>query len=520
MDDDAEVLDWGNEDDEAQVAVAYQESGQDDAEDAISLGGDEDDEIYPYKTLSHEDLSKAQQAFPRSSQTPQQGNSGKRDLQRENSDTLQKPLSQATDSSQLQRSQSLTQKVHGLPAKPIGAPTSPLPAPATTSTLASTMAVRERRLNAPSKNVSSSRDRGTGLPPDWEERLPRNGGDNPYFYNVKTHQSTWTRPPFADLGSPSPGKGRDYDGVHGIVDRSPRRGVVDDVARPPLTEVRRRTSPGGSLTFDDRHYRPGASGAVNLQPTLVDKHATQTASPRSFQRLPSPRGSDRRRETRPVTPPPPRRPRSAERPGRTQRAPSLPPADRLPSRRDTGDVRRSPIQDRAWDRTRVTSGRDDMRGQDFTVESTAHRGRRPRDDALPDRMRNNQEPRASSTLSASSLPSSPLAIRTVRRVPSRGGGYSVNDCLEKPREWDRISRTYLFTCPCLPVLDSWPVIVDSVFPLVYFRPSVFLLVLNNILFVLSSRAKVATLTSPRSLTAEALCGAWVFWSRLPAEGTT
>ncbi|KIP11853.1 hypothetical protein PHLGIDRAFT_417590 [Phlebiopsis gigantea 11061_1 CR5-6] len=394
MEDDAEVLDWGNEDDEAQVAVAYQQVGQDDAEDAVSLGGDEDDEIYPYKT-PHEDLSKAQQTLPRSSQTPQQGNHGKRDLQRENSDTSQKPLSQVTDSSQLQRSHSLTQMIHGLPAKPIGAPTSPLPVPATTSTLASTMAARERRSNGPSKNVSSSRDRGTGLPPDWEERLPRNGGSNPYFYNVKTHQSTWTRPHFADLGSPSPDKGRDYDAVHSIVDRSPRRSVADHIARPPLTEVRRRASPGGSLTFDERHYRPGASSAVNMPSDLVDKHAIQTASPRSLQRPLSPRGPDRRRESRPITPPPSRRPRSVERPGRTQRAPSPPLTDRLPPRRDAIGVRRSPIQDRAWDRTRVSSGHDGLRGQDFGVEPTAHRGRRPLDDALPERMRNNQEPHAS-----------------------------------------------------------------------------------------------------------------------------
>lgn len=461
MEDDAEVLDWGNEDDEAQIPVAYQQAGQDDAEDAVSLGGDEDDEIYPYKTPSHEDLSKAQQGFSRSSQTPQQGSHGKRDLQRENSDTPQKPLSQATDSSQLQRSHSFTQKVHGLPPKPIGAPTSPLPAPATTSTLASTMAVRERRSNGPSKNVSRSRDRGTGLPPDWEERLPRNGGSNPYFYNVKTHQSTWTRPPFADLDSPSSGKGRDYDAVHGIVDRSPRRSVADDVARPPLTEVRRRASPGGSLTFDDRHYRPGASSGVTMPPALADKHAIQTASPRSLQRPPSPRGPDRRRETRPITPPLSRRPRSLDRPGRVQRVPSPPPTDRLPPRRDTIDVRRSPLQDRAWDRTRAPSGHDDLREQGFGAESTIHRGRRPRDDALSERMRNNQESHASSTLSASSLPSSILAIHSVRRVHSRGGGYSVNDCLEKPREWDRIARTFPFARPCPLVLDSWPIIVDS-----------------------------------------------------------
>ena len=67
MDDDAEVLDWGNEDDESQAADSYKgqtqarslsgtalaSSGdQEEVEDAVSLGGDEDEDVYPYATES------------------------------------------------------------------------------------------------------------------------------------------------------------------------------------------------------------------------------------------------------------------------------------------------------------------------------------------------------------------------------------------------------------------------------------------------------------------------------------
>lgn len=512
MEDDTEVLDWGNEDDELQASESYraalQQNGQDDAEDAVSLGGDEDDEIYPYKATSHEDSSRSQQSGLRQPQTPQQTPNGKRDLQRENSGTPQKSSSRQTDSSQLRRSQSLGQLTHALPPKPtFAAPPSPLATPATTSTLASAMVVRERRSNGHSKSVSGSRDRGSGLPPDWEERYPRGGGSNPYYYNVKTHESTWTRPLLVDSDSALPSKERDSDSVRVGIDLSPRRGIVEDLSRSPKKEGRRRASPEGSLTYEDRHYRPDAGGTSNGLNALVEKEDTYIPLP---PRPVSPRGVDRRRDARSVTPPPSRRQaRSVERPNRVHRELSPPPAERLTSRRDVPDARQSPLQDRVWDRSRASHLQEDTRGRDFSGEPNAARGRRPRDDALPESLRSDQDSRnaynvwtAPSTLSASSL----LAIHRIRRVYfSRGGRYSAHDCLEKPREWNRIARVYSFSPPYLPVLDSWP-IMDSVFAVLSFRPCVFLLVLNRIVFVLSSRASIATPACPRAFATTALPG--------------
>lgn len=491
MEEDSEVLDWGNEDDEVQVAesnrASVQQNGQDDAEDAVSLGGDEDDEIYPYRPVSHEDPSKARQGTPHASQSSQPHAAGKQEYQGENSAASQKPLSRQSDSSGLRRSQSLGQMTHALPPKPnFAPPPSPRPTPVTTSTLASAMVFRDKRSNGHGKNVSGSRDRGSGLPPDWEERYPRGGGRGPYYYNVKTHESTWSRPLVADSGPSSPAKERDVDTVRRPLDLSPRRNVPDDVSRSPHKEAKRPVSPGGPLSFDDRHYRPG-SAALNGSSTAEVGLQPQGLGVGLPPRPVSPKVPERRRDARSVTPPPARRhARSLERPSRTRRDVSPPPMERGVPARDRVDVRRSPVLERAWDRPRDGYPQDETRGREYANE----RGRRPRDDPVSEHTRNGQDARESyptwsapSTLSASSL----LAIHRIRRLfSSRGGGRSSHDCLEKPRDWSHSSRVQHpspSSCPRL--------LADHGLLSFLFRPFVILPVLNMPLFVISSRASVS-----------------------------
>ena len=49
-------------------------------------------------------------------------------------------------------------------------------------------------------------DGDDSLPPDWEIRYPRTGGQDAYYYNTKTDESTWTRPRAPTSGRSLPTK--------------------------------------------------------------------------------------------------------------------------------------------------------------------------------------------------------------------------------------------------------------------------------------------------------------------------
>ncbi|KAH9835456.1 uncharacterized protein C8Q71DRAFT_682660, partial [Rhodofomes roseus] len=184
MEDDAEVLDWGHEDDE-QTA----QRGPEDAEDAVSLGGDEDDtqDYYAYQASEQEDTKAASQTSNPQSRRESYGSKQSMAPQRE------------PDSPQLRRSQSVGKLTHALPPKPVLSVAPVHPSPAQASTLASSMIQREPRANGHGKPTSGSNQ--DALPPDWELRQARSGGGEQYFYNTKTHESTWTRP-VSDKSSP------------------------------------------------------------------------------------------------------------------------------------------------------------------------------------------------------------------------------------------------------------------------------------------------------------------------------
>lgn len=414
MEEDSELLDWGNEDDESQAQASYpshysqRNSVPHDAEDAVSLGGDDDD-LHEFSAYQSRPVHDAEQfSHSRSSRPPStpQRQQTPPPKHRERSGSPHKS-SRRNDSPSLIRSQplSMAKLTHALPPKPVLATASIARSPPLASTLASSMIQRERRLNGQSRGKSVSVEASDGLPPDWEIRYPRNGGREAYYYNVRTHESTWTRPQdVVHVASPAKDS---RDSRARSLSRS-----VDDGAHSqglPRTALhkdsKRRTSPAPvvttELTYEDRHYRPGDS-TVNAQTDRVPRAQARPLSP-----------------ARSVTPPPRR-----EALARRDLSRSLSPVNDSwrPNARD---------EDRSWGRHR----NEDTRS---LSPETRPRGRRQRADIemppLEDesiRRDHSREWPAHSTLSAS-YPPSPSPSGTRRLCSSRGGG-SFCKSLKKPR---------------------------------------------------------------------------------------
>ncbi|KAH9943524.1 hypothetical protein B0H21DRAFT_662416, partial [Amylocystis lapponica] len=234
MDEDTEVLDWGNEDDEQQGAHLYQKAtaghdatwrDPDDAEDAVSLGDeDEAQDFATHQSTDHDSSQRGKPATPRS--PPEQRSAipattfNRTNFVHFNSAQKQPPSQPQpnSDSPNLKRTQSQPKLIHALPPKPVlTAPVYVQPLPPQTSTLAGPMVRRERRQNGTAQPGTGDSD---ALPPDWEIRYPRGGGSEAYFYNITTQKSTWTHPGLVSGGS-SPSKDRE-NGTSQVADtRSP-----------------------------------------------------------------------------------------------------------------------------------------------------------------------------------------------------------------------------------------------------------------------------------------------------------
>ncbi|KAJ3004148.1 hypothetical protein NUW54_g4952 [Trametes sanguinea] len=369
------------------------------------------------------------------------------------------------------------------------------PSPVRPGILASAMSYRQKKTNGSGKS-SVAPDGGDPLPPDWEIRYPRNGGKDAYYFNVKTEESTWVRPRLPPSGKSSPVKDRestsgqlspDLEAVwsdragRGQGPRTQRRDPTSRVATPPPPA-------DGSLTYQDRHYRPGDVTGAAAKTEIVDRrderpgtkptHLSESSHGRT--RTPSPQASDRRWRPRSVSPSRQRLPRR-----------DFTPPPRGDMREASRDFDRQ--ADVGWDRPlrqepvagiraapRSPSGRRVRRKDD--IEPPLRRSndvieppRRPDDVDLPIYRRDDVEPRtrrkddiearlprkhdveprrnddiehplrplprkqpsarhenyewpASSTLFASSSTS-----RLQHRRSSRGGGQVFVDCLVKPR---------------------------------------------------------------------------------------
>lgn len=336
MEEETEVLDWGNEDDEQQYEQrahnhhtgANDGEGVEDAEeDAVSLGGDEDDDVehyYAYQSSSNKDgtsmivTSKAQQ--PLSSSVTQGNSNSTRELQRDQPSNSRKPTShsqsqQSPQRTSPRRSQSFGKMTHSLPPKPVLSSV-PFMQPTHPSSLIEATAMsgstHSKHKGVNGKPVSTPDDT-TPLPPDWEMKQPRSGSGGVYYYNVRTHQSTWTRP-ILNSGGRSPVKEKERTWTLNSESRGSIRSSNSSPTRhneqQPLSGRSVELSPQvtsdtGSLSYGDRHYRPGEGVQVPTTNVLEKRHDDDSAtSPRMSSDLPlqapSPavRGRDDKRPSR------------------------------------------------------------------------------------------------------------------------------------------------------------------------------------------------------------------------------
>lgn len=320
MEEDNEVLDWGNEDDEQQYEqrVHNQQTGdgvaEEAEEDAVSLGGDEDDteHYYAYKSTQPDERpapsSKPVSSHQQQQQTPNSApvsQASNRDLQREHSGGSVKTHTHVQYSphhSPKRRSQSFGKMTHSLPPKPIVSAV-PFLQPTHSSSIIEATAMSVHREKKNGKPISSA-DAVDALPPDWEVKQPRSGGGGVYYYNVRTHQSTWTRPV---SGGRSPAK--DKERPRTLTGESrPRSGNSSPVRASELLKPyhsgRSEEPPvsQSALSYDDRHYRPGeAPPAEKRREERFDpsnkRSSTPPRSPRMspnhLMRPPSPMGRGR-----------------------------------------------------------------------------------------------------------------------------------------------------------------------------------------------------------------------------------
>ena len=150
---------------------------------------------------------------------------------------------------------------HALPPKPI---VTPIPPSRTPSSFIQASAMSDIRRDS-EKDRDGGRKRANGakqsntdaLPPDWEVRRSSSGAT--YYYNTRTFVSQWERP-VADGKAPS-SKPRSIDEENlepraaSKVDET--RGT-DDLHSDKFRESRRREEKplNQFLSYDDRHYRP------------------------------------------------------------------------------------------------------------------------------------------------------------------------------------------------------------------------------------------------------------------------
>ncbi|PBK83419.1 hypothetical protein ARMGADRAFT_1018994 [Armillaria gallica] len=209
----------------------------DDDEDAVSLGPDEDEPGYYHKDSYQND------SFP----------SGDGDVADANDDGA--APGSTPHSAPQHRPQPLTREnsvnsprnttspqrhhlIHGLPPKPVVAnvpflhPSHPSLIEATAMSRSTAKTKTSSGNNGFAPKPASSVD-AKDLPLDWQIRNSHNG--DMYYYNTKTHVSTWERPV--------------------------RNGLQDDKISQPLHFPTSSSSGPKDLSYEDRHYRPGENGA-------------------------------------------------------------------------------------------------------------------------------------------------------------------------------------------------------------------------------------------------------------------
>ncbi|TFK70824.1 hypothetical protein BDN72DRAFT_896157 [Pluteus cervinus] len=275
MEEENELLDWGHEEDDDPVVddgpvVDDDPLVLDDNDDSLETGYYAKTEppvvsTHPSAQVPRATVESRAEGSPRgpaSSESPRRGASNLGD--HNVSPSLRQP-----------------RLTHALPPKPIAASLPYLPPSHPSIVEATAMASSAGRESKNGKQNGSSTTlptTGSGkplsnkeseLPPDWEVRYPRGGGREGYFYNTRTHVSTWTRP--VEVSREEVWTNGDRARRNSVSARDkPLRSPTPDrlqsqrPARPQ--EHTPKNSQLSDLSFEDRHYRPGAGDHLNPSP--------------------------------------------------------------------------------------------------------------------------------------------------------------------------------------------------------------------------------------------------------------
>ena len=194
MNDDQEV-DWGNDEDDPNISRAYSTpvdinyatgGGEgDDVEDAVSLGGDEEDDFAAYGARPNERNTSSADKI-----------SSKKDVRRRSAsvgvspkkETRQVPPVPIPSSPQPEVNQPTPKLTHALPPKPVVSSSIRAP-PSTTAASPMSMPRKERRSNG---SVTKKGDEP--ILSDRETRSSRTAGRDGRYRDSRTDESPWTRP--------------------------------------------------------------------------------------------------------------------------------------------------------------------------------------------------------------------------------------------------------------------------------------------------------------------------------------
>ncbi|KAG2367194.1 hypothetical protein BDR07DRAFT_341779 [Suillus spraguei] len=465
VEDENEVLDWGNEEEDRGTSEQDPSLAAEDAEDAVSLGGDEDDEFLTYqpppsqgatqrtqspsKTANHSE--KSHEAFGANAR----GKAPEHDRPKTPARTPQETQTVPEPSPVLNRQLSFGKLTHALPPKPIVSSV-PFMHPSHPSIIEAT--AMAARIDRDKKNgiVVVSKpptfEPGDILPLDWEVRHPRNGR-GVYYYNSRTKESTWTRPG----NSPSTRDRRVADETRDIVVIS----KTDD----SLTSRIGRSDASTILSYDDRHYRPGESTRRNER-LPMQSYGSQNDSFLA---------SNRANGERSLSPPPPHRADDRVLSSRRQRSPSAN-GDQNRGRASTKDIVRpgSPIADvdRVWVAPRVPSPVD---------RSVSHQGRHREAEQPPHKERERREaPRDADRMSTTSTLSTSSPIPIPRRCIcsswcTERNTFVASRTTSRVELRNTIFRSFVFDffLAWTHGRSSWIPIFFPLFPLSFIYPSLF-----------------------------------------------
>lgn len=319
MNDDHEV-DWGNDEDDVILSRPYFDSvgmdhtsggvDTDDVEDAVSLGGDEEEEEFAaYGARSNEQNTPSADKF----QSTHSKRDGKRDGRRRSTSVGRTPRKETSEVQPVplppspqpeSRQPTLT---HALPPKPVVS-SSIRPPPSTTAASPMSLPRKERRSNG---NTTKKSDEASLS--DKETKSSRTTGRESRHRDSNADESSWTRPAPNTTDSQPPNQDR----ARGVNERDgyPSLRREDDCYRPSYHSVYYssdeegrepntcRTQPRHDTRYRyddrDRHYDYASDDRVDRPALRSARHSPDDVSldrPRSIYREPNESDSRRPRD--------------------------------------------------------------------------------------------------------------------------------------------------------------------------------------------------------------------------------